>query len=193
MRKRHRQRLLLLPNSRTMDSRYKNNKGFTLIELLVVIAIVSLLSSVIFASVNSAREKAKKAKARQEILLIVQAAEHARGEYNGTLMQVTGSYCTACAADREDNEQMAPRLITALQNIIARGGNVYQGIDKAVIDPWGQVYYLDENEGEYSSSDCRRDYIRARKGGNSVFYRFSYFTKYCQENPAGIAGWQGSF
>ncbi len=33
--------------------------GFTLVELLVVISIISLLSSIIFASVNSGREKAR--------------------------------------------------------------------------------------------------------------------------------------
>lgn len=37
-------------------------KGFTLVELLVVISIISLLSSVIFASLNSARAKARDAK-----------------------------------------------------------------------------------------------------------------------------------
>lgn len=36
-----------------------NQKGFTLIELLVVVGIVSLLSSVIFASLSSARAKAR--------------------------------------------------------------------------------------------------------------------------------------
>lgn len=35
----------------------KNKKGFTLIELLVTIAIISLLSSIVFASLSSAREK----------------------------------------------------------------------------------------------------------------------------------------
>ena len=39
----------------------KLNRGFTLIELLVVISIVSLLASVVMASLNTARDKAKAA------------------------------------------------------------------------------------------------------------------------------------
>ncbi len=60
------------------------NKGFTLIELLVVVAIISLLSSIVFASLNSARVKARDAKRISQLEQIRTALElyyNANGSY----------------------------------------------------------------------------------------------------------------
>ncbi len=53
----------------------KKKKGFTLIELLVVVAIISLLSSIVMASLNSARVKARDATRMSDMREIQKAIE----------------------------------------------------------------------------------------------------------------------
>ncbi|KKW10791.1 MAG: hypothetical protein UY50_C0026G0018 [Parcubacteria group bacterium GW2011_GWA2_49_9] len=68
--------------------------GFTLIELLVVIAIIGILSSVVLASLNSARTKTRDTKRVADIKQLQIALElyyDANSEYPGALTALVGS------------------------------------------------------------------------------------------------------
>lgn len=54
-------------NSNPVSKKLKLVRGFTLIELLVVIAIIGILSSIILASLNSARDKGANAAVKQNL------------------------------------------------------------------------------------------------------------------------------
>lgn len=68
----------------------KNTKGFTLIELLVVIAIIGILSSVVLASLNTARAKGADASIKASLNNMRAQAENVYDTANGL-------YATVCA------------------------------------------------------------------------------------------------
>lgn len=116
---------------------YKADKGFTLIELLVVIAIIGILSSVVLASMNSARKKARDAR-RQADLKSLQLALESYYDSN------SGAYPTVTVE--------APVSSTTLGALVSQGFITVLPTDPSA----GQSYY-------YISDDTGSSYCLGSK------------------------------
>jgi len=84
-------------------------RGFTLIELLVVIAIIGILSSVVLASLNTARGKGNDAKVKANLSGLRTAAEIYYDNVGGNYGTATDS----CAAGMFGNAVLTPYVTSA--------------------------------------------------------------------------------
>ena len=102
-----------------------NKKAFTLIELLVVIASIGLLSSVVFASLNSARAKARDAVRKQDLAQAMTALQMYYDTYNTFV--VVGSGWQGCSCgwfDYQDSGAYALSVSRALMNANFTSGEI---------------------------------------------------------------------
>lgn len=98
----------------------KLNKGFTLIELLVVIAIIGILSSVVLASLNTARGKGADAAVKSNLANMRAQAE---------LFYDTGQTYTGVCAD--------PNMVKALDSASSAGsGNTTSDVCNQNATSW---------------------------------------------------------
>jgi len=80
----------------------KKQQGFTLIELLVVIAIIGILSSVVLASLNTAREKANQASVQSNLKTISVQAEMYYDDHDQSYGSSTPAAATCTGGMFED-------------------------------------------------------------------------------------------
>lgn len=145
---------------------YKN--GFTLIELLVVISIIGILSSVVIANIQKAREKSKITQAKSQLYQLRATAQQAIFSQNDNLgnllIQTTGSGCSDCVCRTGLSIQNVTtgnacwdQQLAAWTAIFNFAGKPVSSVASAIRDPWGSPYFIDENFMEGGPNDNRAD------------------------------------
>lgn len=115
----------------------KLSKGFTLIELLVVIAIIGILSSVVLASMNSARKKSRDSRRQQDLKGIATALE--------LYFDQNGAYPTSQTTGTPAGVRIVPASGTSAVNGLVTGGFLASLSD----DPLSSqnYWYVSDNTG----------------------------------------------
>ena len=107
---------------------------------MITVGIIGILASIAAPSYTLFVDQARYGRARGEMGTFLTLLEAARAANDSVFINVSGTTCTVCGYP-------------------ALGGWQYLGYSTIPLDPWGQQYHFDENENEFSLTDCRHDNI----------------------------------
>ena len=118
------------------------SRGFTLIELLVVIAIIGLLSSIVLASLNTARDKARVARVQADLKQLYAAIQLL---YVDTNLHPGAISAVPCVANPETSLNTSNAGLQATDGDFPGWNGPY--MSNVPLDPWGTNYYFDPDYG----------------------------------------------
>ncbi len=144
-------------------NRNKHRKGFTLVELLVVISIISLLSSVVFASVNSAQRKGRDAARAANVKSLKMAMELYYDDNNGYPTSNGSSNGDVPLSDATLVSKLVPRYIPTMPALLVSDGDHYygNGVTSGVTAGYDMLI---SSEGTNSINPCRSGTLPGNTG-----------------------------
>ncbi|GIW69230.1 MAG: hypothetical protein KatS3mg100_724 [Candidatus Parcubacteria bacterium] len=116
----------------------RSHHGFTLIELLVVVAIIGLLSSIVFASLNNARHKARIARAQADLAALRDAVALLEAD---TGLHPNHLSPTPCVLDPEVFLDSCAAGLLCTDGSFPNWNGPY--LSRPPVDPWSNPYRFD--------------------------------------------------
>lgn len=129
-----------------------HQRGFTLIELLVVIAIIGILSSVVLASLNTARSKANDAARMSDVRALKTAIEMYANEYGGYPTSAGSVNGDVPLSDATLISKLVPTYIASMPTLLINDGDHYYagGATSGVSSRYNMLIYT-------TSGTCKID------------------------------------
>jgi len=151
--------------------KFKSQKGFTLIELLVVIAIIGILSSVILASLNSARGKGQDAARISNLKSFKLALEMYYDDNNGYPTSNGSVNGDVLLSDSVLKGKLVPNYISSISPLLISDGVRYytNGATSGVSTAYDMLFYLAK-----TNSWCRTGTLPGNTGDWGVSAVCSY-------------------